>query len=134
MSAMAQTRDRWKMGVEARALVLLTAVLLAFGLAVLYSASAIAALNENHGSTYDLARQLTELSFADRVLYSNSGAEANEAALKFARRWAGRQAAPGRTGLVAFEGGFHGRSLGALSLTAKARYREPFAPLVPGTS
>ena len=59
MSAMAQTRDRWKMGVEARALVLLTAVLLAFGLAVLYSASAIAAVNENHGSTYYLVRQLT---------------------------------------------------------------------------
>ena len=59
MSAMAQTRDRWKMGVEARALVLLTAVLLAFGLAVLYSASAITALNENHGSTYYLVRQLT---------------------------------------------------------------------------
>ena len=82
----------------------------------------------------ELARQLTELSFADRVFYSNSGAEANEAALKFARRWAGRDAAPGRTGLVAFEGGFHGRSLGALSLTAKSRYREPFAPLVPGVS
>ena len=43
MTAMAQTRDRWRMGVEARALVLLTAVLLSFGLAVLYSASAIVA-------------------------------------------------------------------------------------------
>lgn len=61
MTVMAQTRDRWKMGVEARALVLLIAVLLAFGLAVLYSASAILALNENHGSTFYLVRQLTGL-------------------------------------------------------------------------
>ena len=61
MTAVAQTRDRWKMGVEARALVLLTAVLLAFGLAVLYSASAISALNENRPSTHYLFRQLSGL-------------------------------------------------------------------------
>ena len=51
--AVAQTRERWKMGVEARALVLLTAVLLAFGLAVLYSASAIVALQEGKGSAFN---------------------------------------------------------------------------------
>ena len=61
MTAVAQTRDRWKMGVEARALVLLTAVLLSFGLAVLYSASAIVALQEELGSTYFLMRQLSGL-------------------------------------------------------------------------
>jgi len=57
-----------------------------------------------------------------RVFFSNSGAEANEAALKLTRR-------TGRTGLVAAAGAFHGRTMGALSLTANAAYREPFEPL-----
>jgi cell division protein FtsW len=62
MTAVAQTRDRWRMGVEARALLLLTSVLLAFGLAVLYSASAIVALEtKKGGSAYYLFRQLTGL-------------------------------------------------------------------------
>ena len=54
-----QVRERWRMGVEARALVLVTAMLLAFGLATLYSASAIAAMNEGKGSAYFLLKQLT---------------------------------------------------------------------------
>lgn len=57
-----------------------------------------------------------------RVFFCNSGAEANEAALKISRK-------TGRTRLVAMEDAFHGRTLGALSLTAKAAYREPFEPL-----
>src|SRR4030095_11174987 len=61
MTAVAQTRDRWRMGVEARALVLLTAVLLAFGLAVLYSASAMVALSDDLGSAHYLIRQLIGL-------------------------------------------------------------------------
>jgi cell division protein FtsW len=61
MTAVAQTRDRWRMGVEARALVLLTSALLAFGLAVLYSASAIVAYQSDLGSTYYLFRQITGL-------------------------------------------------------------------------
>ena len=61
MTAVAQTRDRWKMGVEARALVLLTAGLLAFGLAVLYSASAMVAIEADLGSAFYLFRQLTGL-------------------------------------------------------------------------
>lgn len=61
MTAVAQTRDRWKMGLEARALVLLTAVLLAFGLAVLYSASAMVAVEANLTSAHYLVRQLTGL-------------------------------------------------------------------------
>ena len=61
MTAIAHTRDRWRMGVEARALMLLTSVLLAFGLAVLYSASAIVAVEQNLGSTHYLTRQLTGL-------------------------------------------------------------------------
>ncbi|HET7431591.1 MAG TPA: acetylornithine transaminase [Nocardioides sp.] len=57
-----------------------------------------------------------------KVFLTNSGAEANEAALKLTRR-------TGRTHLVAAEGSFHGRTMGALALTAKAAYREPFEPL-----
>jgi acetylornithine aminotransferase len=57
-----------------------------------------------------------------KVFFTNSGAEANEAAFKLTRR-------TGRTHLVAAEGGFHGRTLGALALTSKAAYREPFEPL-----
>jgi predicted acetylornithine/succinylornithine family transaminase len=82
----------------------------------------------------ELAARLVEHSFADRVFYCNSGTEANEAAIKFARKWARSQGEDGRTGIVAFEGGFHGRTIGALSATAKARYRDPFAPLMPGVT
>lgn len=62
----------------------------------------------------------------DRVFLCNSGTEAVEAALKFARL------ATGRTEIVATMRGFHGRTFGALSATWEAHYREPFAPLVPG--
>jgi predicted acetylornithine/succinylornithine family transaminase len=80
----------------------------------------------------ELARRLVTNSFADRVFFSNSGAEAIEAALKFARKWArDKTGAASKSGFVAFDGGFHGRTMGALSVTAKARYREAFAPLVP---
>ncbi len=82
----------------------------------------------------ELARRLVESSFADRVFFCNSGTEANEAALKFARKWAGMHSAPGRTEFLAFEGGFHGRTLGSLALTYNPKYRQPFAPLVPGVS
>jgi acetylornithine/N-succinyldiaminopimelate aminotransferase len=62
-----------------------------------------------------------------RVFFTNSGAEANEAALKLTRR-------TGRTHVVAAEGSFHGRTMGALSLTARATYREPFEPLPGGVT
>ncbi len=78
-----------------------------------------------------LAQLLVGTSFADRVFFSNSGAEANEAAIKFARKRAHAAGRVGKTGLVAFENGFHGRTLGALSVTHNPRYREAFAPLVP---
>lgn len=68
------------------------------------------------------ARLLDLLGHDGRVFLSNSGAEANEAALKITRR-------TGRTRLVAMEDAFHGRTMGALALTAKAAYREPFEPL-----
>jgi acetylornithine/N-succinyldiaminopimelate aminotransferase len=62
-----------------------------------------------------------------RVFFTNSGTEANEAALKLTRL-------TGRTHVVAAEGSFHGRTMGALSLTAKAAYREPFEPLPGGVT
>ncbi|MGA8978930.1 MAG: acetylornithine transaminase [Pedococcus sp.] len=61
------------------------------------------------------------------VFFANSGAEAIEAAIKLSRR-------TGRSGIVAAEGAFHGRTTGALALTHKLVYREPFAPLIPGVS
>jgi acetylornithine/N-succinyldiaminopimelate aminotransferase len=77
----------------------------------------------------DLAEKLLSLLDAGReegisgkVFFTNSGAEANEAAFKLTRR-------TGRTHVVAAEGGFHGRTMGALALTSKAAYREPFEPL-----
>ena len=67
-------------------------------------------------------RLLTLLDAPGRVFFTNSGTEANEAALKLTRR-------TGRTHLVATEGAFHGRTMGALALTAKEAYRAPFEPL-----
>ena len=76
-----------------------------------------------------LAERLTKLAFPSRAFFCNSGTEAGEAALKFARRVGQPQ---GRFELVAFERAFHGRTMGTLSLTWTAKYREPFEPLVPG--
>ena len=84
-----------------------------------------------------LAERLLHLAGApdgSRVFFTNSGTEAVEAAFKMARR--NRSDGPGegvpRTRVMALEGGFHGRSMGALALTAKAAYREPFEPLPGG--
>ncbi|MCB0194643.1 MAG: aspartate aminotransferase family protein [Anaerolineae bacterium] len=77
-----------------------------------------------------LARDLCENSFADRVFFSNSGAEANEGALKFARKFARSQGHSNKTGIVSFTGSFHGRTMGALACTATEKYRKPFEPLV----
>ena len=76
-----------------------------------------------------LAERLARRAFPSRVFFCNSGAEAWEAAIKFARK-IGRAA--GRSELLCFEGAFHGRTLGALSTTWKESYRQPFEPLVPG--
>lgn len=78
----------------------------------------------------ELAQRLLRVAGApegSRVFLCNSGTEANEAAIKLARR-------TGRTGIVAAEGSFHGRSTGALALTHRPAYREPFAPLIPGVT
>ena len=80
--------------------------------------------------TSRLAQRLVALSFPSRVFFGNSGSEANEAAIKFARRIGNDS---GRTELFAFERSFHGRTMGVLSLTWTPKYREPFAPLLPDT-
>ncbi|MDT7784068.1 MAG: acetylornithine/N-succinyldiaminopimelate aminotransferase [Pseudonocardiales bacterium] len=75
-----------------------------------------------------LAERLLDLSGVQgKVFFCNSGAEANEAALKMSRR-------TGRTKIVACTGGFHGRTMGALTLTGQPGKRTPFEPLVPGVS
>ena len=66
------------------------------------------------------------------VHFGNSGTEANEAALKYARLYAYRKKGPEHHKLLAFKGAFHGRTMGALSCTPTAAYRDPFEPLVPG--
>ena len=78
-----------------------------------------------HEGQVALAERLLGLLGADgRVFFANSGTEANEAAVKLVRRMQG----PGRPVFVAAEGGFHGRTMGSLSLTGKSSIREPFAP------
>jgi predicted acetylornithine/succinylornithine family transaminase len=81
-----------------------------------------------------LAKRLVENSFADRVFFSNSGSEANETAVKFARKWASKNSQGPKYKLVAFSHAFHGRTIGALSLTHKQKYREPFEPLLSGVT
>jgi acetylornithine/succinyldiaminopimelate/putrescine aminotransferase len=76
---------------------------------------------------------LVQRSFADKVFFCNSGTEAVEAALKFARKWAKVGYAADKADLVSFSDGFHGRTLGALSVTPRAHYQDPFKPLLPGT-
>jgi len=75
-----------------------------------------------------LAEWIRDSSLGGRVFFCNSGTEANEAALKLVRRHAG----PDRTELVALNEGFHGRTLGALSITGQPGKQDPFRPLVPG--
>ncbi|MDZ4771255.1 MAG: aspartate aminotransferase family protein [Chloroflexota bacterium] len=77
-----------------------------------------------------LAKALTERSFADRVFFSNSGTEANEGAIKFARRVAYDSGEADKVGLVCFSDAFHGRTMGTLSLTPKDKYQKPFKPLL----
>lgn len=81
-----------------------------------------------------LAEKLLDLARApegSKVFFANSGTEANEAAFKLARRNAGTPEQP-RTRIIALEGAFHGRTMGALALTAKKAYREPFEPMPGG--
>jgi acetylornithine/N-succinyldiaminopimelate aminotransferase len=77
----------------------------------------------------ELAQALISRSFPGKVFFSNSGAEANEGALKLARKWGSDR---GKYKFITMENSFHGRTLGTLSATGQAKYREGFGPLVPG--
>nr|AZL41259.1 mitochondrion N-acetylornithine aminotransferase [Datisca glomerata] len=85
----------------------------------------------------ELAKRLVASSFADRVFFTNSGTEANEAAIKFARKFQ-RHTNPNATEpaseFISFTNSFHGRTMGALALTSKEHYRSPFEPVMPGVT
>ena len=83
-----------------------------------------------HPFQAEAASRLATLSGMPRTFFCNSGTEANEACLKFARRYWFTQGVKDRTGFVAIEGGFAGRTLGALSVTHDEHYRAPFMPLL----
>lgn len=79
------------------------------------------------------AEALRRASGMDRIFFTNSGAEANEGALKAARKYAWQKKS-GRFEFIAMKDSFHGRTMGALSVTEHPAYREPFEPLIPGVS
>ncbi len=83
-----------------------------------------------HGPGEELSRRLVERTGMDSVFFSNSGSEANETALKLARKLQGMRGAPERQSFVALNGGFHGRTFGSLSVTAKEAYRAPFGSML----
>jgi len=79
-----------------------------------------------------LAAELTRLSFADKVFFSNSGAEANEAAIKLARKHSKDHHGEGRFHIITMKDSFHGRTLATLSATGQEKVHKGFEPLVPG--
>jgi predicted acetylornithine/succinylornithine family transaminase len=87
-----------------------------------------------HPYTEEVATRIARLTRLDSVFFTNSGAEAVEAALKIARKAQRSRGETKRTGFVALEGSFHGRTMGALSVTHTEKYRAPFEPLVPGVT
>ena len=79
-----------------------------------------------------LAEELVRLSFADRVFFANSGAEAVEGAIKLCRRYAEERFGPERHRIICMHNSFHGRTLGALSATGQEKFWQGFAPMLPG--
>ena len=79
-----------------------------------------------------LARKLTEVTFADTVFFTNSGAEALECAIKMARRYHFVGGAPEKNELITFEGAFHGRTLATIAAGGNKKYLEGFGPDMPG--
>ncbi len=80
----------------------------------------------------ELAKWLVEHSFADRVFFCNSGAEANEAAIKLARKYFKDRGLPEQFGIITMEGSFHGRTMATLAATGQAKIRKGFEPLLNG--
>lgn len=83
-------------------------------------------------SQIELARLLVENSFADKAFFCNSGAEANEAAIKLARKYSYKKHGAGKDEIIAMKGSFHGRTLAALAATDNKKYREGYGPM-PGS-
>lgn len=81
-----------------------------------------------------LAEMLVAHSFAQKVFFCNSGTEANEGAIKLARRYAVERFGPERTTILSMKNSFHGRTLGSLSATGQEKFQKGFGPLVPGFS
>jgi acetylornithine/N-succinyldiaminopimelate aminotransferase len=79
-----------------------------------------------------LAKRLCELTGMERAFFSNSGAEANECAIKLARKWGKRHKGPDCHEIITFQGSFHGRTLTTITATANPHYQEPFTPLPKG--
>jgi acetylornithine aminotransferase/acetylornithine/N-succinyldiaminopimelate aminotransferase len=80
----------------------------------------------------ELAKRICENSFGDKVFFCNSGAEANEAAIKLARKWAKQNRGPHSYKIITFYGSFHGRTLATLTATAQQKFHQGFDPLMPG--
>jgi predicted acetylornithine/succinylornithine family transaminase len=81
-----------------------------------------------------LARKLTSFSFADKVFFCNSGAEANEAAFKLARKFARVHGKSSKTQIISLQNSFHGRTFATLAATGQWAYQKDFVPLMPGFS
>lgn len=80
----------------------------------------------------ELARRLNALTGMEKAFFCNSGAEANECAIKIARKWAKQHKGPDCHEIVTFHGSFHGRTMATITATAQPKYQTPFTPLVPG--
>jgi len=79
-----------------------------------------------------LGERLSLATTGGKVFFCNSGTEANEAAIKLARKWSSDRRGAGRHGIVVVEGSFHGRTYGGLSATAQPKFHEGFEPMLPG--
>src|SRR5438477_9637075 len=86
------------------------------------------------GAGEQLATKLVERSFASKVFFCNSGAEANEGAFKFGRRWARKVGSDAKVEIIALRGSFHGRLFASLAATDRPSYRAPFRPLAGAVS
>jgi len=88
--------------------------------------------NYYHPAQAKLAAELIRQSFPGKVFFGNSGAEANEAAIKLARAWGSSGDGPDRYEIITFKDAFHGRTLATITATGQAKYQKGFAPLVEG--
>lgn len=86
----------------------------------------------HNGLDADVAEILVRKTSADKAFFCNSGTEANEAAIKFARRFCIRNFGRQKIEIITFHNAFHGRTYGALSATPQAKYQEDFGPMLPG--